>query len=266
MLALQEVTVRAGRSSPDIPPLLNQVSLAFPMRHLGAIVGPSGCGKSTLLRTIAGLMPTSAGTIFWNDVNVEERDLQPSELGYVPQFSIAHERLSIHESVLAACRLRVGGLSGPERESLVQRVLEEVELSRIADRETRVLSGGQRRRLALALELVSDPSLMLCDEVTSGLDPLAEMEIVSLLHRLAEHQDRLILLVTHSLKHLASFHSVTVLGAGRLLFWGTGEEMLHWFDVPTPDDVFAKLTPDYLTEWADHWQARTANLAPETHS
>ncbi|GAB4249149.1 MAG: hypothetical protein OHK005_15840 [Candidatus Methylacidiphilales bacterium] len=252
MLVLQDVTVRVGRNE-EAAPLLDRVTAEWPSGHLGAVVGPSGCGKSTLLRAIAGLMPMAGGTIFWRGRNVEEEDLQPSELGYVPQFSIAHERLTIAESVEASSRLRVAGLSEREREALVQRVLEEVELTRIADRETRVLSGGQKRRLALAMELVSDPALMLCDEVTSGLDPLAEEEIVGLLHRLAVEHERLILLVTHSLKHLGAFSSITVLGAGRMLFQGSGEAMLDWFEVSEADDVFRRLGQEMLPQWAEHW-------------
>lgn len=252
MLTLREITVRASRN-PETAPLLESVTAEWPGGHLGAVVGPSGCGKSTLLRTIAGLMPTEGGKIFWRGRDVEERDLQPSEFGYVPQFSIAHERLTIWESVEVASRLRVAGLREAEREKLVGRVLAEVELERIASRETRVLSGGQRRRLALALELVSDPALMLCDEVTSGLDPLAEEEIVGLLHRLAAGHERLILLVTHSLKHLRLFDSITVLGAGRMLFQGSGDQMLAWFNVAEADGIFTCLRPETLTGWADYW-------------
>ncbi|MFQ3671472.1 MAG: ABC transporter, partial [Verrucomicrobiia bacterium] len=105
--------------------------------------------------------------------------------------------------------------------------------------------------------LVSNPTLMLCDEVTSGLDPLAEAEIVSLLHRLALGHDRLILLVTHSLKHLTAFSSITVLGAGRMLFQGSGEAMLAWFGVDDPDQIFSRLTPETLPDWADSWNSET---------
>ena len=105
--------------------------------------------------------------------------MDPHEIGYVPQFSIAYDLLTVWESVESALRLRVSGLSTEAVETRVEQILREVGLEEINEREVRVLSGGQKRRLALALEMVSSPHLLLCDEVTSGLDPKAEDEIAA---------------------------------------------------------------------------------------
>ena len=146
-----------------------------------AIVGPSGCGKTTLKKTIAGLNPESDGSLIWEGRNLsEEGDFSPSEIGYVPQFSIAYDPLTVDESVEAATRLRVKSRNTEELDHRIDRVLDETGLGPISDRPVKVLSGGQKRRLGLAMELVSDPKILLCDEVTSGLDPRSEREIVRL--------------------------------------------------------------------------------------
>ena len=184
MLELKDVSFTIRKDGEDVP-LVDQVSIVIPRGHFMAIVGPSGCGKTTLLKTIAGLNPESAGALFWDSRNLsEDGDFLPSEIGYVPQFSIAYDPLTVDESVEAATRLRVCSRSTEALDHRIDQVLEETGLTPISDRQVRVLSGGQKRRLGLAMELVSDPKLLLCDEVTSGLDPRSEREIVHLLHDL----------------------------------------------------------------------------------
>ena len=199
MLELQQVSLQLGQG-PEDPLLLTEVSIRFPKRHFTAVIGPSGCGKSTLLKVIGGLREPTVGHVEWNGRNLsEDGDMDPHEIGYVPQFSIAYDLLTVWESVESALRLRVGGLDADAREERVDRILSDVGLNEISDREVRVLSGGQKRRLAMALEMVSSPHLLLCDEVTSGLDPKAEDEIVKLMHQLSRTDDRIVLSVTHSL-------------------------------------------------------------------
>ena len=102
-----------------------------------------------------------------------------------------------------ALRLRVNKEQAPNQSDLVNTILDKVGLKELSDRKVKVLSGGQKRRLSLALELVTDPTLLLCDEVTSGLDPRSEKEIVTLLHSLSQNKKRIVVNVTHSLNHLA---------------------------------------------------------------
>lgn len=109
MLELQEVSLRLGES-PDDPALLAEVSARFPRKHFAAIIGPSGCGKSTLLKVIAGLRESTDGSIAWDGRDLaEEADMDPHEIGYVPQFSIAYELLTVIENLESALRLRVEG-------------------------------------------------------------------------------------------------------------------------------------------------------------
>lgn len=118
--------------------------------------------------------------------NLEEDDFSPGEIAYVPQFSIAHEELTVRECVTYALRLRVRGADCPDFTATVSEILGEVDMLNLESRSVKILSGGQRRRLALAMELTSKPDILLCDEVTSGLDPNSEDDIVRLLHGLSE--------------------------------------------------------------------------------
>lgn len=253
MLEIRDATLRVGQEDAAVP-ILQSVSLHFPRPHFGAIVGPSGCGKSTLLKVVAGLFDPQQGEIYWEGRNLATQgDIAPAELGYVPQFSIVHESLTIAESMDYALRLRLAGLSLAERLERAQQILEVVGLYEIRDRVASQLSGGQRRRLALALEVVTRPSLLLCDEVTSGLDPKSEDEIVQLLHQLSRDGERLVLSVTHSLRHLSLYDSVTVLRAGSVLYSGPAENLLEYFSVATPDDLFPQLESKENEAWIERW-------------
>ena len=259
MLELKEVSFTIRKDGEEIP-LVDRVSIRVPKGHFMAIVGPSGCGKTTLLKTIAGLNPESSGALFWDERNLsEDGDFSPSEIGYVPQFSIAYDPLTVDESVEAATRLRVRSRNTAELDSRIDRVLEETGLAPISDRQVKVLSGGQKRRLGLAMELVSDPKILLCDEVTSGLDPRSEREIVRLLHDLSRKDGRIVLSVTHSLSHLELYDSILVLHEGRLAFHGPPEQLTHYFSVNDTEEVYPRLATQPSERWQASWQKHSVS-------
>jgi len=259
VLELKEVSFTIRKDGEEIP-LVDRVSLRVPKGHFMAIVGPSGCGKTTLLKTIAGLNPESGGALFWDERNLsEDGDFSPTEIGYVPQFSIAYEPLTVDESVEAATRLRVRSRNSSELDERIDRVLEETGLDPISDRQVKVLSGGQKRRLGLAMELVSDPKILLCDEVTSGLDPRSEREIVRLLHDLSRKDGRIVLSVTHSLSHLELYDSILVLHEGRVAFHGPPEQLTHYFSVHDTEEVYPRLASQGSERWHASWQKHRAS-------
>ncbi len=258
MLELEELTLGAGRG-PDESRLLSGVSAKIPAQHLCAIIGPSGCGKSTLLKVISGIREQDSGAVHWEGRNLaEEKDFEPHEIGYVPQFSIAYDLLTVVESIDTALRLRVGGLNSTDRAGKGARILQDTGLGDIAERRVGVLSGGQKRRLALALELVSAPVLLLCDEVTSGLDPKAEDEIVHLLHHLSREESRTVLSVTHSLRHLELYDSVMVLHEGHLVYHGPPSLIFHYFGLGNPVDLYPNLARRPAEEWHASWEKHRA--------
>lgn len=253
MLSLESISLRIGEEGAQA--LLSDVSASFSQGEFVAVIGPSGCGKSTLLKMIAGIASgDEEGIIRWNGRDLSEEDFNPSEIGYVPQFSIAHEELSVEECVDYSARLRVAGLSGEERESLVTKLLAEVGMAEFSDRRVKVLSGGQKRRLALAMELVSSPPILLCDEVTSGLDPQSEEEIVSLLRRVARDGNRLVISVTHSLKNLSDYDAVAVLYRGVLTYSGSPAHLAHYFRVEGSELVYPRLPDREPSEWHASWK------------
>jgi len=234
--------------------LIDEVSLKVPRGHFMAIVGPSGCGKTTLLKTIAGLNEESGGDLIWDGRNLaQEKDFDPAEIGYVPQFSIAYDQLTVDESIESATRLRVKIKNFKELDNRIDRILEETGLAPLADRPVQVLSGGQKRRLGLAMELVTSPHLLLCDEVTSGLDPRSERDIVSLLHQLSRTDGRTVISVTHSLAHLELYDSILVLHEGRVAYHGPPEGLTHYFSVDDMEEVYPQLAKQRSEKWQQSW-------------
>ena len=252
MLQVHDVSLKIGDAGDELL-LLHEISARFPRRHLAAVLGPSGCGKSTLLKVIAGLREHTSGELSWDGRDLAAHDMDPHEIGYVPQFGIAYELLTVWESVEAALRLRIAGLDLEERHQRVEQTLQDVGLEEIAERRVQRLSGGQRRRLALALEIISSPHLLLCDEVTSGLDPKSEDEVIDLLRTLSRSSDRIVLSVTHSLRHLALHDSVLVLYHGHVAYHGAPATLLHYFNVEHADELFPRLASRSGEEWHRSW-------------
>ncbi len=252
MLELRELTVTAA-DGDDAPVLLTEVSARFPRGEVCALLGPSGSGKTTLVRAIAGMADATSGSLHWENMDLELEDLPPSQIGYVPQFTISQENLTCRENVLLALRLRVAGLHARAMENRADELLNLTGLTSAADTLSKHLSGGQRRRLALAMELVSEPPLLLCDEVTSGLDARSEREILELLRRIAREGDRVVLVVTHGLRDLAAFDKVAVLSGGHLAYLGSPDTLAHYFRAETAEEIFEVLPQRTGPEWHASW-------------
>lgn len=254
--------------TPDGPlKLLDNVSFNVPKGHFMAIVGPSGCGKTTLLKAIAGMIAETDGRFFWNGHDLAEEDFEPSEIGFVPQFSIAYDQLSVDENVESAARLRCRFASLDDLDDSIDNALEVTGMEGIADRDVKILSGGQKRRLALAMELVSNPRLLICDEVTSGLDPRSEHDIVDLLHEISRSEGRIVVSVTHSLSHLDRYDSILVMHQGCVAYHGSPKTMLHYFGVSSVEEIYPKLQdregPSWCRSWGKHRDSYYSRMEKE---
>lgn len=243
MLSCQHLSVRAERSDFKI---LENVDACFPKNSLNALVGPSGCGKTTLIKAFLGLIDSEG------EISVEGQ----SNLGFVPQFSVAHASLTVLESLAYAYDLTVVDGSGKAR--VVDDVLKLIGLHEHRDKLVSSLSGGQMRRLGLGLEMVSDPAFLICDEVTSGLDPLSEDQIIALLRSLVEKQDKTFLCTIHNLGKLPDFDHITVLYKGRLVFQGDYDSLKAWFEIEDPLKLYHALAGHDLEYWLDKWENRSA--------
>ena len=255
MLKTTNLSVYANRGRDRVA-ILKAVDFKAQPGDLIAIVGPSGCGKSTFLKAIAGLARHTEGQMSWLNREITGNyDIEPEMLAYVPQFGIFHEELTVEEILTDAAILRLGRLGNTR--ARVEEVATLTGLVDLLGREAKVLSGGQKRRLALAMELVSEPAIILADEVTSGLDPKSSLEISALLRSLASEKKKIVLHVTHELKHLGYYDAVVVLVGGAVAFQGTPTEMAAYFKTEDPDDVFQRLGEASAKEWESSWYANS---------
>ena len=254
MLKTSNLSVYAGRARESIA-ILKTIDFRAQLGDLIAIVGPSGCGKSTFLKAIAGLARHTEGQMIWlNREIADDYDIEPEMLAYVPQFGIFHEELTVEEILTDAAILRLGQLTDKLIQARVVEVAELTGLGELLQREAKVLSGGQKRRLALAMELVSEPAIILADEVTGGLDPKSVFEITVLLRSLATEKKKIVLHVTHELKHLGYYDVVVVLIGGVVAFQGTPAEMASYFQTADPEEVFQRLSEVSAEEWGSFWR------------
>jgi ABC-type multidrug transport system ATPase subunit len=264
-LELRGICLTIESEEADVT-LLKEVSLRFRAGgQLVAVLGPSGCGKSTLMKVIAGISEATAGEILWQGRRLgEDGDFEPEEVGYVPQFSIAHEKLEVWECIEDAVRLRCEGLEAEGIDARVDAILAEVGMEGIAEKRVEVLSGGQRRRLALGMELASSPRLLLCDEVTSGLDPRSEDEVTDLLKQVSR-KGRLVFNITHSLRHLSSHDSVVVLFHGHVAYHGTPSGLTHYFGIEHQEGLYPRLLERSPEEWASSWSKHGEAYEKKAH-
>src|SRR5690606_15264810 len=175
----------------------------------------------------------------------------PAELlrtvAFAPQFSIAHGKLTVGETIDTALRLYRKNHDTGRRDALLRLV----GLDERADTLVEKLSGGQLRRLGLALELTTDPACLLCDEVTSGLDPRSEDQILAVLRTLVAEHDRTIVCVIHNLAKLTQFDTVTVVYEGRVVFQGTHPELLAHFNIADALTLYDRLAEHPVGHWLE---------------
>ena len=183
--------------------LLDHISLTARPGTLTAIIGGSGAGKTTLSRLIAGYTSPSSGSVTFEGHNIHtEYASMRSRIGMVPQDDVVHRQLTVNQALGYAAELRLPpDTSQADREQVVAQVLEELELTKHADTRVDKLSGGQRKRASVALELLTGPSLLILDEPTTGLDPALDRQVMMMLRQLAD-AGRVVLIVTHSVSYL----------------------------------------------------------------
>lgn len=246
--------------------ILDDVSLTITPGSFVAVIGGSGSGKSTLVNALSGFRPATSGLVSVNGVDLYRSfDAYRTDLGYVPQDDIIHLDLPVERALTYAARLRLPPDTGPgERAERVREVLSELDLAEVSDRPIRLLSGGQRKRASIAVELLTRPSLFFLDEATSGLDPATESQLMRLLRRLAD-QGRTVVLITHATRNVMLCDAVLVMArGGRLAFDGPPDAALGYFGVSCIDDVFERLEERPAEEWGRRWREAAAG-SPADH-
>jgi len=276
------VTVAASQLVVDIQRgsvkrrLLDPVSLTVFPSELVALMGPAGAGKTTLLKALNGYTPPNGGQVLFNGedlyANQEQFRLQ---IGYVPQDDILHPQLTVKEALYYTAKLRTD-LRDNEIEARVQQVLQDLNIDDIGDRligspERKVISGGQRKRVNIAMELLSDPSALFLDEPTSGLSSYDAAQVIRLLRRLADSGKTIICTIHQpSVDIFKDFDSLIMVArdkgenAGALVYFGPAyPDSIHFFNPPkegratepaVPEALMTGLAGRRTLEWAQTYQ------------
>ncbi|OBJ05505.1 ABC transporter ATP-binding protein, partial [Mycobacterium sp. 1482292.6] len=226
--------------------LLDHISLTARPGTLTAIIGGSGAGKTTLSRLIVGYTSPTSGTVTFEGHNIHtEYASMRSRIGMVPQDDVVHRQLTVNQALNYAAELRLPpDTSKQERARIVAQVLEELDMTQHADTRVDKLSGGQRKRASVALELLTQPSLLLLDEPTSGLDPALDRQVMLMLRQLAD-AGRTVLVVTHSVSYLDVCDQILLVApGGKTAFCGPPDQVESAMGTRNWADIFAKVGAD----------------------
>jgi ABC-type multidrug transport system ATPase subunit len=244
------VTVDRGRKT-----LLDHVSFPVGEKCLLAVVGPSGAGKSTLLNALTGLRPADQGTVLYDgrDLYRDYAELR-QRIGLVPQDDILHSQLTVRQALGYAAELRFPqDTEKSERRDRVDEVVRELGLEQRATQPIHSLSGGQRKRVSVALELLTKPSLLFLDEPTSGLDPGMDRSVMHMLRGLAD-DGRTVIVVTHSVLSLEVCDRLLVLApGGKIAFYGPPGDALGFFGFEEWPEAFEAFENDRDRGWAEDY-------------
>src|SRR5262245_29265417 len=244
------VTLPSGRT------LLDHVSFPLGERCFMGVIGPSGAGKSTLLGALTGTAPANHGQVLYDgrDLYLHYAELR-HRIGLVPQENILHTQLTARRGLGYAAELRFPrDTSKAERSHRIDEVLEELALTRHADTKTAAMSGGQQKRVNVALELLTKPSLLFLDEPTSGLDPGLDKSVMEQMADLA-HQGRTVIVVTHSVANLDLCDRLLVLvPGGKIAYFGAPRDGLKHFGQPGWAEVFQAFEAEPNRDWAGEYR------------
>ncbi|MFE5793455.1 FHA domain-containing protein [Streptomyces sp. NPDC056503] len=244
------VTVDGGKQ------ILKDVSFGVPEKSLIGVIGPSGSGKSTLLKALTGYRPANEGDVLYDNRSLYKQFAELRQrIGLVPQDDILHKELTVQKALRYAAKLRFpGDTATAEREARIDEVLRELKLDIHKEKKVTSLSGGQRKRVSVALELLTKPSLIFLDEPTSGLDPGMDRDVMQLLRGLAD-DGRTVLVVTHSVAELALCDKLLVMApGGSVAYFGPPDEALNFFGYSSWADVFSAFENYRDYDWAGRWK------------
>ncbi|MFD7935149.1 FHA domain-containing protein [Streptomyces sp. NPDC048253] len=252
-LDVQDLTVAVDRGRKV---LLDHVSFPVGEKCLLAVVGPSGAGKSTLLGALTGQRPADHGTVVYDgrDLYRDYAELR-QRIGLVPQDDILHAQLTVRSALVYAAELRFPqDTAKAERRERVEEVIRELGLEQRAAQPVHTLSGGQRKRVSVALELLTKPSLLFLDEPTSGLDPGMDRSVMHMLRGLAD-DGRTVIVVTHSVLSLDVCDRLLVLApGGRVAYYGPPEDALAFFGFEQWPEAFEAFERDQERDWAGEYR------------
>jgi ABC-type multidrug transport system ATPase subunit len=240
--AIDITKVVKNRSGGGEIKLLDGVRLTIQPNEFVGLLGPSGAGKSTLMDSLNGMRPATSGFVLINSLDLYQHlNSLKQSIGYVPQDDIIHRELTVYRTLYYVARLRLSSdVSTVEIDQIVNEVMDVTGLSERRDVPVGQLSGGQRKRVSIAVELITKPSLIFLDEPTSGLDPATEEKIMKLFRQIAE-SGRTVVLTTHAMENVKLFDKIVVMMRGKLVFYGKPQEALAHVGADSFKDLYDKL-------------------------
>ena len=222
--------------------LLDDVSISIQPNEFIGFLGPSGAGKSTYMDALNGMRPPTEGAVYVNNLDLYRYlDSLKQSIGYVPQDDIIHRELTVYKTLFYVAKLRLSrDVSKAEINQIVDEVMDVTGLLERRDVRVGELSGGQRKRVSIAVELITKPSVIFLDEPTSGLDPATEEKIMRLFRQIAE-SGRTVILTTHAMENVKLFDKIVVLMRGKLVFYGKPEDALKYLNAKGYKELYDKL-------------------------
>ncbi|HVQ35995.1 MAG TPA: FHA domain-containing protein, partial [Pyrinomonadaceae bacterium] len=240
--AIDITKIVANRSGGGTLKLLDDVDLTIQPNEFVGLLGPSGAGKSTLMDALNGMRPASSGLVLINSQDFYEHlDSLKQSIGYVPQDDIIHRELTVYRTLHYVARLRLSSdVSNEEMDQIINEVMDVTGLAERRDVPVGQLSGGQRKRVSIAVELITKPSIIYLDEPTSGLDPATEEKVMKLFRQIAE-SGRTVILTTHAMENVKLFDKIVVLMRGKLVFYGGPQAALRHVGADSFKDLYDRL-------------------------
>ena len=254
-----------NRSGSGMIRLLDDVSLTIQPNEFVGMLGPSGAGKSTLMDAMNGMRPASGGSIRINNLDLYEHlDSLKQSIGYVPQDDIIHRELTVYRTLYYVGKLRLSrDVTKQELDQIIDEVLDVTGLTERRDVPISQLSGGQRKRVSIAVELITKPSVIFLDEPTSGLDPATEEKIMNLFRQIAE-SGRTVILTTHAMENVKLFDKIIVLMRGKLAFYGAPDEALRHLNAKSFKELYDKLEEPIEQELGRNPNANRQQITEQT--
>lgn len=243
-------TVRSGQTV-----LLDHITVSMLPGEFVTIVGGNGAGKSTLMKALAGIQPAQHGHVLFNGLDsYQHYAVLRGLIGYVPQADIVHSALTIERALYYAARLRLASdLREDEIDGRIEAVLDAVDLGAHRHKVIATLSGGERKRVSLAVELLAEPPLLFLDEPNAALDPNHRRELLHTIRTLTA-RGHTIVMVTHFLEDIQACDRVAVMGrGGRLCYFGASGAAPSFFQVASFADIYSQVEEN---SQASAWKQR----------
>jgi ABC-type multidrug transport system ATPase subunit/ABC-type multidrug transport system permease subunit len=229
---------------------LKKMDLSVPSKSLLAVMGPSGCGKSTLLKALNGDTPATRGKVLlFGQELLSNYDYLKTQIGYVPQDDIVHQQLTVEECMYYTAKIRLDKPSDKKIDAKINQILRDLNISHIKHNLISEISGGQRKRVSIAVELLTDPLILFLDEPTSPLDPQTVEDFLGILKKLSD-KGTTVIMVTHKPEDLVYMDEVIFMAeGGNITYYGDSKKYKQYFNVETAVAVFAQISGSTASQW-----------------